>query len=55
LLRQKPLMPTVLSNGWKTAMIPVISEEGGSLSQGQKQLLSIARVMLCFAADAYFG
>ncbi|GAE88363.1 ABC transporter ATP-binding protein [Acetivibrio straminisolvens] len=25
----------------------VISEEGGSLSQGQKQLLSIARVMLC--------
>ena len=25
----------------------VISEEGGSLSQGQKQLLCIARVMLC--------
>jgi len=47
LLRQKPLMPTVfikrLENGYDT----VISEEGGSLSQGQKQLLSIARVMLC--------
>ena len=25
----------------------VISEDGGSLSQGQKQLLCIARVMLC--------
>ena len=25
----------------------VIAEDGGSLSQGQKQLLSIARVMLC--------
>jgi len=32
-----------LENGYDT----VISEEGGSLSQGQKQLLSIARVMLC--------
>jgi len=31
-----------LENGYDT----VISEEGGSLSQGQKQLLSIARVML---------
>ena len=27
----------------------VISEDGGSLSQGQKQLLCIARVMLCLA------
>ena len=25
----------------------VITEDGGSLSQGQKQLLCIARVMLC--------
>ena len=25
----------------------VIGEDGGSLSQGQKQLLCIARVMLC--------
>jgi len=32
-----------LENGYDT----VISEEGGNLSQGQKQLLSIARVMLC--------
>lgn len=32
-----------LSNGYDT----VIGEDGGSLSQGQKQLLSIARVMLC--------
>lgn len=32
-----------LPNGYDT----VISEDGGSLSQGQKQLLSIARVMLC--------
>lgn len=32
-----------LENGYDT----VISEEGGTLSQGQKQLLSIARVMLC--------
>ena len=28
----------------------VIGEDGGSLSQGQKQLLSIARVMLCHPA-----
>ncbi|MBQ9085839.1 MAG: ABC transporter ATP-binding protein [Clostridia bacterium] len=32
-----------LPNGYET----VISEDGGSLSQGQKQLLCIARVMLC--------
>lgn len=32
-----------LENGYDT----VIGEDGGSLSQGQKQLLSIARVMLC--------
>ena len=32
-----------LSNGYDT----VIGEGGGSLSQGQKQLLCIARVMLC--------
>ncbi len=32
-----------LSQGYDT----VISEDGGSLSQGQKQLLCIARVMLC--------
>lgn len=32
-----------LPNGYDT----VISEDGGSLSQGQKQLLCIARVMLC--------
>lgn len=32
-----------LSEGYDT----VLSEEGGSLSQGQKQLLCIARIMLC--------
>lgn len=32
-----------LTNGYDT----IISEDGGSLSQGQKQLLSITRVMLC--------
>ncbi len=32
-----------LPNGYDT----VIGEDGGSLSQGQKQLLCIARVMLC--------
>ncbi|MBE6545860.1 MAG: ABC transporter ATP-binding protein [Ruminococcaceae bacterium] len=32
-----------LPNGYQT----VISEDGGALSQGQKQLLCIARVMLC--------
>ncbi len=32
-----------LSDGYDT----VITEDGGSLSQGQKQLLCIARVMLC--------
>ena len=32
-----------LPNGYNT----VIGEDGGSLSQGQKQLLCIARVMLC--------
>lgn len=32
-----------LTNGYDT----VIGEDGGSLSQGQKQLLSITRVMLC--------
>ena len=32
-----------LPNGYDT----VIAEDGGSLSQGQKQLLCIARVMLC--------
>ena len=34
---------TCLSDGYDT----VIGEDGGSLSQGQKQLLSIARVILC--------
>ena len=32
-----------LSDGYDTG----IGEDGGSLSQGQKQLISIARVMLC--------
>ena len=32
-----------LSDGYDT----VLSEDGGSLSQGQKQLLCIARIMLC--------
>ncbi len=32
-----------LPNGYDT----VITEEGGGLSQGQKQLISIARIMLC--------
>ena len=32
-----------MSDGYDT----VIGEDGGSLSQGQRQLLSIARVMLC--------
>ncbi len=32
-----------LTNGYDT----IIGEDGGSLSQGQKQLLSITRVMLC--------
>jgi ATP-binding cassette subfamily B protein len=32
-----------LSNGYDT----ILSEDGGSLSQGQKQLLCIARIMLC--------
>ena len=32
-----------MPNGYDT----VIGEDGGSLSQGQKQLLCIARVMLC--------
>ncbi len=32
-----------LANGYDT----IIGEDGGSLSQGQKQLLSITRVMLC--------
>jgi ATP-binding cassette subfamily B protein len=32
-----------LPNGYDT----VVTEDGGSLSQGQKQLLCIARVMLC--------
>ena len=36
----------VLPEGYDT----VIGEDGGSLSQGQKQLLSIARVMLCHPA-----
>ena len=34
---------TRLPNGYDT----VIGEDGGSLSQGQKQLLCITRVMLC--------
>ena len=32
-----------MPNGYDT----IISEDGGNLSQGQKQLLCIARVMLC--------
>ena len=32
-----------LPNGYDT----VIAEDGGNISQGQKQLLCIARVMLC--------
>ena len=32
-----------LENGYDT----IISEDGGSLSQGQKQLLCISRIMLC--------
>ena len=30
----------------------VIAEDGGNISQGQKQLLCIARVMLCLPPDA---
>ena len=36
-------LSSVCPDGYDT----VIGEDGGSLSQGQKQLLSIARVMLC--------
>ncbi len=32
-----------MTNGYDT----VISEDGGNISKGQKQLLTIARVMLC--------
>ena len=41
--RQNQLMRIVLSRGYDT----VITEDGGNLSQGQKQLLCITRVMLC--------
>ena len=36
-------LPKRLPDGYDT----VISEDGGNISQGQKQLLCIARVMLC--------
>ena len=45
-MRRKKRMPTDLSQECRMDTIPVISEEGGNLSQGQKQLLCIARVML---------
>lgn len=39
-------MRTSLSCSCQAATIPVIGEDGGTFSQGQKQLLCIARVML---------
>lgn len=40
-------MPTGSSSGFRQGYDTVISEDGGNISQGQKQLLCIARVMLC--------
>ena len=40
-------MPTALSAACRRGYDTVLSEDGGSLSQGQKQLLCITRVMLC--------
>ena len=45
LRQQKLLMQTGSSGGWSMGMIRR-SRKGGNLSQGQKQLLCIARVML---------
>ena len=40
-------MRTALSSRLPEGYDTVITEDGGNLSQGQKQLLCIARVMLC--------
>ena len=40
-------MPTALSAACPRATTRSIAEDGGNISQGQKQLLCIARVMLC--------
>ena len=42
-----PPMPTASSGVCPTSYRTVIGDDGGSLSQGQKQLLCIARVFLC--------
>ena len=39
----------------RRAMTPMITEDGGNLSQGQKQLLCIARVMLCLPPMLILG
>ena len=43
----RPPTPTASSRRLPQGYDTVIGEDGGSLSQGQKQLLCIARVMLC--------
>ena len=40
-------MPTALSSVCRKGYDTVIGEDGGGLSQGQKQLLCITRLMLC--------
>jgi len=55
LLRQKPLMPTVLSNGWKTAMIPSSARKEEVFHRDKSNCLSIARVMLCLPPMLIFG
>ena len=45
--RRRPPTPTALLSVCRRGYETVITEEGGGLSQGQKQLLCIARVMLC--------
>ena len=45
--RRRHAMRTALSCACPEGYDTVISEDGGSLSQGQKQLLCITRVMLC--------
>ncbi len=44
---QRHPMHTALSSVLPEGYDTVIAEDGGNLSQGQKQLLCIARVMLC--------
>ena len=46
-MQQKRHTPTALSCVCPQGYDTVINEDGGNLSQGQKQLLCIARVMLC--------